>query len=56
VDIHTDNRLDAILSITRTIFVSIVLSAGAMLFSSDVENLVVSPIEEMLKKVQNKYI
>lgn len=44
--------MNAILSIVRTIFVSIVLSAGAILFSSDVENLVLTPIENMMKKVR----
>ena len=51
VDLALDNQLNAILSITRTVFVSIVLSAAAMFFSRDVEDLVLSPIENMLKKV-----
>ena len=36
-DGRTDRYLDAILSMVRTLFVSIVLSAGAMSFSRDVE-------------------
>lgn len=40
------------MSIIRTIFVSVVLSAGAMSFSKDVELLVVEPIESMVNKVQ----
>jgi len=32
--------------------VSIVLSTGAILFSSDVENLVLRPIENMMQKVR----
>lgn len=52
MDNRKDNDLDAILSIVRTIFVSIVLSVGAMAFSRDVERLVVEPIEGMLKRVQ----
>jgi len=52
LDLRGDNELNAILSIARTIFVSIVLSAGAILFSSDVENLVLRPIENMMQKVR----
>jgi len=36
----------------RTIFVSVVLSSAAILFSSDVETLVLNPIESMMKKVR----
>lgn len=36
----------------RTIFVSIVLTLGAVLFSSDVEILVLEPIENMMQKVK----
>ena len=51
VDVRKDYSLNAILSIIRTIFVSIVLGAGAMVFSKDVEDCIVSPIEKMLEKV-----
>ena len=51
-DDRKNNRLDSILSIIRTIFISFILGGGAMLFSNDVEDLVVSPIESMLIKVQ----
>lgn len=51
VDVTSDYSLNAILSIIRTIFVSIVLGAGAMFFSKDVEDFIVSPIEKMLEKV-----
>jgi hypothetical protein len=44
--------LDAILSIIRTIFVSVVLSAGAILFSKDVDTYILEPIENMMKKVR----
>jgi hypothetical protein len=43
--------MNAYLSIARTIFVSIVLAFSAMLFSKDVEDLVLSPIETMIDKV-----
>lgn len=52
LDISGDTELNAILSIVRTVFVSIVLSTAAILFSSDVENLVLIPIENMMKKVK----
>lgn len=52
LDMSGDNNLNAILSIIRTIFVSIVLAAGAIYFSSDVERLVLQPIESMMKKVR----
>jgi len=32
----------------RTVFVSVILGGGSMLFSNDVEVLIVSPIEKML--------
>lgn len=47
-DLSNDNFMNAILSICRTIFVSIILAGGAMLFSKDVEDLVLTPIEKML--------
>jgi Na+/H+-dicarboxylate symporter len=47
-----DNDLNAILSILRTIFVSILLGGASMLFSKDVEDIVLSPIENMLNKVK----
>ena len=45
-------RLDACLSILRTFFVSIVLSGAAMLFSQDIEKLVITPVEKMLQVVK----
>ena len=36
----------------RTIFVSIVLSSGAIFFSRDVQTLILTPIENMMKKVR----
>lgn len=40
------------MSIIRTLFVSVVLTGGALLFSKDASNLVVQPIEQMLKRVK----
>jgi hypothetical protein len=50
-DSAKDNQLNAILSIIRTLFVSVVLGSGAMFFSRDVEDLVLQPLENMLKKL-----
>ena len=52
INIQIDSELNAILSIVRTIFVSIVLGVGAVIFSKDVQDLVLTPIENMLSKVQ----
>ncbi|EAS07728.2 adenylate/guanylate cyclase domain protein (macronuclear) [Tetrahymena thermophila SB210] len=52
VDIKGDNQINAILSIIRTIFVSIVLTIAFLSFSSDVEHLVLEPIASMMKKVR----
>ncbi|EGR34816.1 hypothetical protein IMG5_001570 [Ichthyophthirius multifiliis] len=52
IDVREDNQLNAILSIIRTIFVSIVLSSGAIFFSRDVDILILDPIESMIKKVR----
>ena len=51
-DIRPDNQLGAILSICRTIFVTIVLALAAMSFSKDTNELVLFPIESMLAKVK----
>jgi len=51
-DFTADNKLGAVLSIIRTIFVSVVLTGGALLFSKDAGDLIVQPIEKMLKRVQ----
>ena len=47
-----DNDLNAILSLCRTIFVTIVLTVAAMMFTGDVEKIVLDPIESMLKTVK----
>ena len=51
VSIKSDCNLYAILSIIRTIFVSIIIGGGVMLFSKDVEDFIVHSIEKMLEKV-----
>jgi hypothetical protein len=52
VDIREDTKLNAILGILRTIFVCVVLTAGAMYFSKDSNDLVLAPIENMLSKIK----
>ena len=44
--------LNAILSIFRTLFVCIVLSAASFYFINDANKLVLNPIERMLEKVR----
>ena len=46
------SQINAILSICRTIFVCIVLSIASIMFTSDANRLVLSPIERMLEKVK----
>ena len=44
-DLRLVNKIDAVLSILRTFFISFVLAIGAMVFSADVELMIVEPIE-----------
>jgi hypothetical protein len=46
------NQIQSILSISRTIFVCVVLSVASIMFTSDANRLVLSPIERMLEKVK----
>jgi hypothetical protein len=46
------NDVESILSISRTIFVCIVLSIASIFFTNDANKLVLSPIERMLEKVK----
>lgn len=48
----SNNEIDGILSIIRTLFVSAVLTIASMQFSSDVEIFILGPIEKMLEKVK----
>ncbi len=50
-DLRQDTRLNAGLGIARTFFVCFVLSAGALYFSKDANDLVIAPIEAMIQKV-----
>ena len=51
IDIRTANKTDAIINIVRTIYISIILVIGALLFSKDVNDLCLRPIERMIDKV-----
>lgn len=44
--------MNAILGITRTTFVILILASGAIYFSKDANDYVVVPIENMLMKVR----
>jgi hypothetical protein len=46
-----ESNLNAILGIIRTSFVIAILVTGAIFFSKDANDLVVTPIENMLAKV-----
>ena len=52
VSYRSDMQLNAILSICRTIFVTIVLAVAALSFAKDTNKLVLAPIESMLIKVK----
>jgi len=51
-DQSKESDLNGYLGIGRTIFVCIVLTASAMFFSRDANDLVLTPIEKMLRKVK----
>lgn len=50
--IENNIKWGAALSIGRTIFICLVLTIAAMLFSSTTNNLVINPIESMIRKVK----
>lgn len=50
--VHSDIQLQAILGLSRTTFVILILVFGALLFSKDANDYVVIPIEDMLSKVK----
>lgn len=50
--IKISTNLEAALSISRTIFVCIVLSIASIFFTQDANVLVLGPIERMLEKVK----
>jgi hypothetical protein len=52
IDQRTSTRMTAILSITRTVFICVILSIASIMFTSDANKLVLTPIERMLEKVK----
>jgi hypothetical protein len=48
---YEENRINAILSIFRTIFVCILMASSAIIFTKDVSDIVITPIENMMEKV-----
>lgn len=48
-----EQNLTAILGIFRTIFICVVMAGAALLFSKDATNLVLNPIENMMRKINN---
>ena len=50
--IKKENDIQAILSISRTVFVCIVLTISSIFFSDDANKLVLDPISRMLEKVK----
>jgi hypothetical protein len=53
LDVRTGSMTQALLSISQTVFICLILGLGAMLFSRDAHNLVLLPIERMIKKVRD---
>ena len=51
VDYRTNTKIGAIINIIRTIYISIILTFGAYLFSKDADKLALRPIERMIEKV-----
>lgn len=51
-DIRPNNKIDAGLSLLRTVFICFVLAGGALFFSRDTQKLVIGPIEQMIEKVK----
>ena len=52
LDTRKDSELNAILGIIRTSFVIVILVGGALFFTKDTNEFIVSPIESMLAKVR----
>lgn len=52
LSLRTYNVLTAILSIVRTLYVSAVLTFGALMFSKDANDLALRPLERMIDKVK----
>ena len=51
VDYREFTRTSAIINIVRTIYISLILTMGALMFSKDADKLALRPIERMIEKV-----
>jgi len=51
-DRQRESQLQALLNIMRTIFVCLILTIGAVLFSKDTNALVLRPLDRMVNKIQ----
>lgn len=47
------NNIDSYFNIARTIFVCIILAGASLIMTNDVTNMIVSPLEKMLKTINN---
>lgn len=52
-DISIESKLVGVLDICQTIFVIIILTTGAFMFSKDSEDMIINPIKKMMQKVKN---
>jgi hypothetical protein len=50
-DLRPSTKLGAGLAIGNTFFICFVLAGGALLFTNQVNDLVITPIEQMIQKV-----
>eukprot|EP00898_Chlorokybus_atmophyticus_P006946 jgi/Chlat1/7252/Chrsp58S06894 len=53
LDMRSTSQLTSGLDMARTFFICLLLGGGALLFSKDANNLVLMPIERMVKKVRD---
>ena len=51
-DLRPNSQMDAMFGIVQTIFVCIMLTIGAFMFTKDATDLVIEPIEQMMEKVK----
>ena len=51
-DLQKESRVQALLNIMRTLFVCVILTVGAVLFSKDTNVLVLRPLDRMVSKIQ----
>lgn len=51
INFSSNSQINSIINITRTVFVSIVLTISAIYFTKDVNELIIFPVERMIQKV-----